>query len=119
MRKDIDISFSKHPLTGDLTVKTESAARKQALKNLIMTNFYERGFNLDPASSVTSYLFEQMSNTDVLSLKSRIIEVVEVFEPEVEINEVVVRKDRYDLVVDIYYFEVNNSEEQIYSLSLG
>ena len=119
MRKDIDISFNRHPMTGDITLKTETSARVQSLKNLILTSAYERGFNLNPSTSITSYLFENMSDNDVMSLKSRIMEVVDIFEPEVKIKDVSLYTKNNTLFCNIYFFEVNNSEQQVYNLALG
>ena len=42
--KDLDINFLAHPITGDVTTKTDSDAVKRAVKNIVLTNYYERPF---------------------------------------------------------------------------
>ena len=50
--KDIDLSFDHkptdgtNPTTADVYKKEDAAAVKQAVKNLLMTNFGEKPFNL-------------------------------------------------------------------------
>ena len=40
--RDMDIKFGRNPSTNDLIVKTGDVAVKQAIKNLIRTDYYER-----------------------------------------------------------------------------
>ena len=42
--RDFDIQFRRHPSTGKLLIKKDDEAVKQALKTLILTNFYEKPF---------------------------------------------------------------------------
>ena len=42
--KDISLSFSKHPVTGDIAKLSDADAVKRSVRNLINTNFYERVF---------------------------------------------------------------------------
>ena len=55
MRKDIDLNFRPHPLTGDLPVKTNQVAAAQALRSIVLTSFYERGFNVLFGTNVLCY----------------------------------------------------------------
>ena len=41
---DLDILFRKHPQTGDVVVRTDAEAVKRSVKNIILTNHYERPF---------------------------------------------------------------------------
>ena len=41
---DIDIMFTAHPISGDITTKKDSDAVKRAVRNIILTNDYERPF---------------------------------------------------------------------------
>jgi phage baseplate assembly protein W len=113
MRKDIDISFKKHPLTGDIVIKSESSAVRQSVKNLIMTNFYERGFNINPATDLNASLFSSMSDLDKATIKNKIEEVLRIYEPDIEVSQVILRTEREYLYLDLYYVYVNNEEEQL------
>ena len=44
--KDIDLCFRRNPVTGDIAVKENENAIKQALKNLMLTRPGERPFPL-------------------------------------------------------------------------
>ena len=41
---DLNITFNKHPVTGKLSVLKDADAVKRALRNLILTNTYERPY---------------------------------------------------------------------------
>ena len=42
--KDMDITFERHPITDDITVKKDVDAVKRSLKNIVLTNQFERPF---------------------------------------------------------------------------
>lgn len=47
MRIDIDPNFSPHPMSKDLVTKSGDSAVESSIKNLVLTNYYERGFNVE------------------------------------------------------------------------
>ena len=59
--KDINLSFARHPVTGDIAFLTNVEAVKRSVRNLINTNFYERPFHPEIGSDVRSILFEPVS----------------------------------------------------------
>jgi hypothetical protein len=119
MRKDLDINFHPHPLTGDIATKTGDSAVKQSLKNIIMTNFYERGFNTEFGSDVTSNLFENNIN-GVLSqgIRQNIINAIENYEPQVEIIDVSVvnAESGHTLDIKIIYNITNELKEREFTI---
>ena len=72
MRKDIDLSFRKHPLTGDLLTVTKSNAINQAMKNLLLTEYYKRGFNIEVGCNLNSMVFELYSPLQQQTIKDLI-----------------------------------------------
>ena len=38
--KDLDIFFTPHPVTGDITVKTDTDAIRRSVRNIFLTNKY-------------------------------------------------------------------------------
>jgi phage baseplate assembly protein W len=111
MRKDIDLNFSPHPLTGDLAVKKDRSAIDQSLKNLVMTNFYERGFNVEVGSNLQDSLFDNYDSLKHQTIKNNIVRVVKNFEPQVEIVDVVTNMDQpNELLVEVYYNYANDPE---------
>jgi phage baseplate assembly protein W len=61
---DLDLNFIIHPVKKDINVYTDEMAVINALKNLILTNYYERPFQPDLGSNVRKLLFE---NLDIIT----------------------------------------------------
>lgn len=80
---DIDFSFSKHPVTGDIFAKYNEQAVKNSIKNLILTRHYERPFRSQIGSNVNNLLFELASPALAAVLKQEIINLIRNFEPRV------------------------------------
>jgi phage baseplate assembly protein W len=108
---DIDLSFAKHPVTGDVLAKYDENAIKNSVKNLILTKHYERKFRSDIGSSVTSLLFELPSPGLVAMLKTEITDTITNFEPRVEVLEVNIGFDNSNhyLYVGIIFKIVNTT----------
>ena len=56
--KDISLSFSKHPVTNDVTVLKNEDAIKKSVVNLCRTRINERFFNDLLGTSIEDSLFE-------------------------------------------------------------
>lgn len=115
MRKDIDFSFAVHPLTGDLATKTRGSAIKQSLRNIVLTSFFERGFNTQFGTEVRNSLFENnIAGITAQGMRQTIIQGIENFESQVELIDVEVKdaEEGNTVVVNIYYYELNVNEEQ-------
>ncbi len=82
---DFDLAFKPNPISGDLTLKTGVDAVKQSLKNLILTNFYERAFKPKLGSNIEKDLFEQFNRITALSMKNAIQNIVLIQEPRVSL----------------------------------
>ena len=54
---DLDLDFTKHPVTKDIVRKTNVEAVKRSVRNLILTNRYERPFHPEIDGGVTRHLF--------------------------------------------------------------
>jgi phage baseplate assembly protein W len=83
--KDINLSFARHPLTGDIAFLTDVEAVKRSVRNLINTNFYERPFHPEIGSDIRSILFEPVSPPVANILRRNIQDVIENFEPRAEL----------------------------------
>ena len=56
--KDIDLGLRAHPVTGALLTKKNAESVKQGLRNLILTNYYERPYLPDYGGNIRQHLFE-------------------------------------------------------------
>lgn len=119
MRKDIDLSFKPHPLTGDLSTKTGSSAIRQSLINLIRTNYYDRGFNVEVGTNIDRSLFEHITVLTGQQLRDNISNTIRNFEPQVELLDVEVHDaGNNEIKIKILYTELNNPKEQTLVIDL-
>lgn len=106
--KDLSFSFKKHPLTGDLLTKTDAQAIRQSIKNLISTRAYSRGFNVDIHCGIDDLLFENFTPILQHELKREIENVLTVFENRINLKNIEIYNNDYELVVTIMYSILNN-----------
>ena len=92
---DLDLDFIAHPMTKDVVVKTGADAIKRSVRNLILTNFYEKPFRPGVGSNAVKLLFDNMSPLVSNFLKDAIKEVIQNYEPRVQLVNVTVEPD-YD-----------------------
>lgn len=119
MRKDIDLSFLQHPLTGDLATKTDSSAIKQSLRNIVLTSFYERGFNIEFGTNIRDSLFDNITPLHMRTMGDLIKTSIRNFEPQVEVVEVNVAETKGDVDITVVYTELNNPNEQTVIVSVN
>ena len=92
---DLDLTFNPHPVTGDLMINTGNIAISRALKNLLLTNRYEKPFKPKYGSNVVALLFEPMTPFTASTLESEITYTIRNYEPRVTIDKITVTPD-YD-----------------------
>lgn len=121
MRRDIDLSFKKHPLTGDLASKTGSAAIRQSIINIVRTNYYDRGFNVDLGTNLDSSMFENITVITTRQIHDNISNSIRNFEPQVQLVDVeVIAEDNGNTVnVRIYYTELNKTSVETLAIDLS
>ena len=78
---DFFTDFSAHVNTGQLNRKTNEDAVKQSVRNLLLTDRYERPFQPEIGSSLRSLLFENFTPDTQLLAKKYIEETIETYEP--------------------------------------
>lgn len=100
---DFNHSFLPHPNTGQITRKTNVDSVKLALRNLILTNKYERLRNPTYGSNIGHWLFEQLNDPrQTREIEQHIREVVKNFEPRVRLLEVTATADDEGNAVHVY-----------------
>ena len=81
---DLDLDFIPHPVTKDVSIKTNEEAVKRAVRNLILTNKFERPFQPELGGNVRALLFENVDVFTATALEGRIRNQLEIYEPRVE-----------------------------------
>lgn len=112
--KDLDLNFSAHPVTKDVVKRTGNSAIVGALRNLILTNFYERPFKPTFGARIRSLLFEHVNFITAAALETEIFSSITNFEPRVTVNSVKVfaEPEKHGYTVTIV-FSINNLEQPI------
>ena len=103
--KDISMSFQVNPLTDDLIVIKNATAIARSLRNLVLTTPGERFFNENLGSQVNNLLFENVDDVTAMSVRTEIINVIENYEPRVDLIKVSVNAniDTYNMDVKLTY----------------
>lgn len=111
---DLDLDFTKHPVTKDVTRKTNIEAVKRSVRNLILTNRYERPFHPEIDGGVTRHLFGLSSAHTKHDIELAIRNCLSNFETRVEVTTVAVVGDLDKNGVNVsIFFKVVNSPEPI------
>ena len=87
--KDIDLTFTNKP-SGEIYKKEDAAAVKQALKNLILTNRFEKPFRPNYGGDLRAQLFELNDDLTGFRVRERIIKQIEAHEPRARIIRLIV-----------------------------
>lgn len=103
--KDINLSFTPHPITKDLTVIKNANAIKRSIRNIVQTIPGERFFNPILGSDVRSSLFEFVDYGTASVIQKEITTAIENFEPRVYNIQVeaIARPDDNEFEVNIYF----------------
>ena len=114
---DFDINMKLHPDTGDVFLKYDLQAISRALKNLMQTNHYERLFKPSIGLNLRSMLFE-LNITHTKVLENDIIDLIEMYEPRVDVTSVIVGSQGYSLNVLLVYAVGNDPSPHRLDLTL-
>ena len=115
---DLNLNFNKNPATKDVAKLKDVEAVKRAVRNLILTNRFERPFHPEIGSGITNLLFEPLDPITANSLSRVIGEVITNFEPRAQLISVDARPNpdtnSYEVTID---FRVINVPGELVSLT--
>ena len=108
--KDLNLNFSKNPVTGDITKLSGTESVKRSVRNLIQTNHYEKPFHPEIGSGIRDLLFEPATPLTEIFLAKKIEETLVNFEPRVRLIAVNVnaQPDENSYRVWIEFYVVNH-----------
>lgn len=103
---DIDFSFTKKPVVGDISLSYDAQAVIRSIRNILLTKRYEKVFNPDFGSNIDSLLFENISNVSAAALEREISFAIKNYEPRAILDSVVVSpledKNAYSVSLTFY-----------------
>lgn len=117
---DLDLDFLPHPTTKDILRKTGVESIKRSVRNLILTNFYDRPFRPYIGSNAQKLLFENANPLVETFIQNAIQEVLENYEPRIVVKKVDTKFD-YDnngYAVRIYFLILNTNEPVVSTIFL-
>lgn len=108
---DIDLTFTPSPSTGDVSMSYDEQSVIRSVRNLLMTNFYERPFQPTLGSNLNALLFEPISAITSSSLETEITNVINNYEPRATIDnvKVVAIPDANAFHVNLSFYIGNNT----------
>ena len=111
---DLNLNFNKNPATKDIAKLKDVEAVKRSVRNLILTNRFERPFHPEIGSDIRALLFENMTPTIQTLLTDRIKDVLDTYEPRAVLNDVIVSgdmdKNQYGVTIKFYVREVPGTQ---------
>jgi hypothetical protein len=103
---DIDFTFTKKPVTGDVALGYDTQAVIRSIRNLLLTKRYERPFNPNLGSNIDALLFEMVSPITASSLETEVRNVIDNYEPRAKLSDVVVSANpdgnAYNITITFY-----------------
>lgn len=83
---DLDLDFLPHPTTGDVMRKTGENAIKRSVRNLILTNFYDRLFQPTLGGHAQALLFENATPVVKNLLEEAVYNTLQLHEPRIRVE---------------------------------
>jgi uncharacterized protein len=117
---DFDHSFFPNPFTKQLTRKTNESSVAMALRNLLLTNKYERRRNPNFGSTISKYLFENFSPSVLGEVEDRVRNTIKNNEPRVRIIElnVTTNEQENELRISILFSTVSAPQPERLNITL-
>jgi len=112
---DLDLFFGKGMTSKDISKVTNVQAVKRSVRNLVLTNHYEKPFHPEIGSGVRDMLFEPMTPITAHILTKKIEDVIENFEPRARLISVraIPNLDRNEYECTIEFYVVNTPTELV------
>ena len=107
--KDLDLDFTRHPVTNDVVKIEDVNAVKRSVRNLVNTQFYERPFHPELGCGVRDLLFENYSPMTGMFIRRKIEEVLINYEPRAKLSSIEVNEeqDRNGIKVEVNFYVLN------------
>ena len=109
---DLDLDFTRHPVTNDVVKITDVEAVKRSVRNLVQTNHFDRPFHPELGCNVRAMLFEPVTPLTALNLQRQIEEVIRNYEPRANLTSIQVNeqmdRNAIDVVVNFYVLNLPN-----------
>ena len=109
---DLDLNFTIHPVKKDINKFKGELAVINSIKNLVLTDHYERLFQPDVGSNVRRLLFESLDNITAASIEREIQQTIANYEPRVRVSKIntIADFDKNGFNVHMEFFIINRTD---------
>jgi phage baseplate assembly protein W len=85
---DLDLTFLKKPVDGDVSMKYNEQAVIRSIRNLLATNRFEKLFQPEIGSTINQLLFEPVSPLSASLIEDEIARMIDNYEPRATISQI-------------------------------
>jgi len=114
--RDLDLNFIPHPIRGDVVPLKDDNAIKQAVRNLLVSNFFDRPFQPELGANLKGLLFEPADYITRIDIKDGIQNVLTQYEPRIQLLNINVEdlsdRNAYRILV-VFRIKEYDTEESV------
>jgi len=86
--RDLDLSLKIHPIRKDIIPLKDDVAIKNAVRNLLVSNFFDRPFSPELGANLKGLLFEPADYITRIDIKQNVRDVLVKYEQRIELLKV-------------------------------
>ena len=107
---DLNLLFRAKPGTGDVYTSNDAEAVKQAVRNLILTNFHERPFKPHLGGNISRFVFELNDPHSQIEIRDAIATCISNYEPRATVLDITTSERGHHLKIGVRFRVVNIEE---------
>ena len=112
--RDLDLSLKIHPIRKDIIPLKDDNAIKNAIRNLLVSNFSDRPVQRDKGANLRALLFEPADVITTVAIKQNIRKVIAKYEPRVKLIRISVQnqadQNAYRIIVRFLIKEFDQAD---------
>jgi len=112
---DLDLGLVPNPFTNDISMLRDERAIKNAVRNLLLTNFFERPFAPLLGANLTALLFEPADEITKSRLRESIARVLAKHEPRISLTNIAIIDEAdsnlYNITIQFNIEEINTQTD--------
>ena len=121
--KDLNLYFTRNPVTSDVSTVTDVQDIKRAVRNIVLLNPGEKPFHPEIGTGIRGALFENFTPPVREALRDRIIAVIQKYEPRVTVTMVTFNDPEFQRMDNnelncLIQFSINNAPQKTEEVEL-